>query len=682
MLSSRRAAACALIFCLTLIAYGPALEGGFLWDDNAHATAPALRSLDGLWRIWFELGATQQYYPLLHSAFWFEHKLWGDAVVGYHLTNVLLHALAACLLVAILRRLAVPGAWLAGLLFAVHPVCVEAVAWISEQKSTLSAVFYLAAALAYLHFDETRRRKHYTLALGLFLAALLSKSVTATLPAALLLVFWWKRGKLEWKRDVLPLAPWFTIGIGAGLFTAWVERTIIGAAGAEFRISFIERCLVAGRAFWFYLAKLVWPADLVFLYPRWKVDGSAWWQYMFPLAVLAFIAGLVYYARRRRGPLAAVLFFAGTLFPALGFFNVYPFLYSWVADHFQYLASIGILTLLAASLAQATRKYHYAGAGLVAVLAALTWAQSATYRDAETLYRTTIERNPECWLAHNNLGADLLEYAGRVPEALEHLETAVSLKPDYLPARNNLGSALSRLGRTDEAVVQYEAILRIQPGSVNAHNNLGNALAAAGRYEEAVREFQAALATDSGAAKVHNNLGSALSNLGRLPEAIHEFEAALRLDPGYAEAQGNRGLALLRAERPDEAVTALREAVRMQPGAASAHSQLGFALLNLGQLPGAITEFESAMRLEPGSPMAHFNLAFALSRMPGRLEQAISEYRAAVAQAPDFADAHRNLGNALLRTGRPAEAADAFEQALQLRPGDNAVRQLLKQLRR
>jgi hypothetical protein len=177
------------IFAAALAAYWPALRGGFIWDDNFHVTPPALRSLHGLWRIWFDLGATQQYYPLLHSAFWFEHRLWGDAVLGYHLANLTQHALAACLVVLIVRRLALPGAWLAGLIFALHPVCVEAVAWISEQKSTLSAVFYLASALVYLRFDQTRRKPHYLWALGLFVLALLSKTVTATLPAALLVIF-------------------------------------------------------------------------------------------------------------------------------------------------------------------------------------------------------------------------------------------------------------------------------------------------------------------------------------------------------------------------------------------------------------------------------------------------------------------------------------------------------------
>jgi hypothetical protein len=248
-----------LLFCATLIAYWPSLNGGLIWDDDGHLTKLDLQSLHGLWRIWFELGATQQYYPLLHSLFWIEHRLWGDAVLGYHLVNVTLHAIAACLLVAVLKRLELKGAWLAGFIFALHPVSVETAAWISEQKNTLSAVFYFASALVYLRFDQTRERSKYLLASALFVLALLSKTVTATLPAALLVVFWWKRGTLSWKRDVFPVLPWLSFGAAAGLFTSWVERTFIGAQGADFALTLTERILLAGRALWFYAGKLICP---------------------------------------------------------------------------------------------------------------------------------------------------------------------------------------------------------------------------------------------------------------------------------------------------------------------------------------------------------------------------------------------------------------------------------------
>ncbi len=340
-----------LVLLLTLVVYWPALNGSLLWDDDAHLTRAKLQSIDGLRRIWFQMGATQQYYPLLHSAFWLEHRLWGDSVLGYHLINVVWHMLAVTLVYAILTRLKICGALLAAAIFAVHPVMVESVAWITEQKNTLSAVFYLSSMLVYLKFDQSRRPTNYCLAVVLFVLGLLTKTVTATLPAALLVIFWWQRGKLSWRRDVLPLLPFFAVGAVAGLLTAWVERTQIGATGSDFELSFLARCALAGRVIWFYLGKLFWPANLIFIYPRWTIDPTQAWQWIFSAAALALTIALFILHKRWRAPLAGWLLFCGTLFPVLGFLNVYPFVFSFVADHFQYLASLGIIVLIASAIA-------------------------------------------------------------------------------------------------------------------------------------------------------------------------------------------------------------------------------------------------------------------------------------------------------------------------------------------
>jgi tetratricopeptide (TPR) repeat protein len=512
----RDLAAGVLLLLVTVIAYMPALNGGLLWDDDQYVTKPALQSFHGLWRIWFDLGTTGQYYPLLYSAFWVEHRLWGDAVLGYHLINVLLHVAAACLLVLIAKRLSLPGAWLAGYVFVLHPVCVETVAWISEQKTTLSAVFYLAAAFTYLHFDRTRRRSHYFLALALFVLALLSKTVAATLPAALLVVLWWQRKRLSWKGDALPLLPWFALGATAGLVTSWMERRYVHAEGTGFALTLGGRCLLAGRVIWFYLSKVLWPVNLMFTYPRWKVDPAAGWQYLFPVGALGLAAGLWLLARwGRRGALAGFLFFAGTLFPALGFFNVFPFIYSYVADHFQYLATLGILVPLACGLAiareriPAARRLVPAVAGvLLATLFVLTWRQSGMYRNAETLYRETLRRNPASWMAHNNLGVILADRPGRLPEA----------------------------------IAEFEASLRLQPDNRQAENNLGNALLTTpGRMPEGIPHLQAALALNPNFPETHYNLALALSLTGRIPEAIAEYKAALQLRPNYPAARNNLG---------------------------------------------------------------------------------------------------------------------------------------------
>jgi len=653
----REIAAGAFLVCATLAAYLPALNGGLLWDDAGHVTKPDLQSLHGLWRIWFEFGSTQQYYPLLHSAFWVEHRLWGDAVLGYHLTNILLHAFSACLLVAILRYLRLPGAWLAGFLFALHPVCVEAVAWISEQKSTLSALFYLASALCYLRFDQSRRRPQYLLALALFVLALLTKTVTATLPAALLVVLWWRRGRLDWKRDAMPLLPWFALGAAAGMVTEYVERTFVGARGAEFALTLTQRCLLASRAIWFYLGKLIWPANLTFIYPRWTLDTAAWWQYLFPLGVLALLAPLLWLAvkKGRRGPLAGFLFFVGTLFPALGFFNVYPFIYSYVADHFQYLASLGVIVPAAAGLTVAARRASLTYGGracaagvLLAALAVLTWRQSGIYQDAQTLYRVTLARNPDCWLAHNNLGSELLETPGRLSEAVSHFEAALRLQPNYPQTYNNLGIALSNIpGRLPEAINYFETAVRIQPDYAQAQNNLGLALSnLPGRLPEAIAHFEAALRTNRDYAQAHNNLGSALSSTpGRLQDAVSEYEAALRIQPDFPEAHYNLANALSEIPgRLEEAIAQYQETLRLQPDNARAHNNLGTALSAMpGRMPDAIAEYQAALRIQPDFADAHYNLGLALSKTSGRLPDAISEYEAALRINPNFEPARRMI---------------------------------------
>jgi tetratricopeptide (TPR) repeat protein len=649
------------------LAYLPAIRGGFLWDDSAHVTRADLQSVDGLRRIWFEVGATQQYYPLLHTAFWVEHRLWGDSVVGYHLANLLLHGAAACLLVAIMRRLALPGAWLAGFIFALHPVCVESVAWISEQKNTLSTVFCLGSAFVYLGFDRDRRRSRYWWAVGLFVLALLTKTVTATLPVALLVVFWWQRGRLNWGRDVRPLLPWVALGVTAGLFTCWVERAFIGAQGTDFALNLLERCLLAGRVIWFYLEKLAWPADLMFIYPRWTVDMAAWWQYAFPLGVLALVLGLTRLARRQREPqasaasagLAGFLVFAVMLFPAMGFFSVYPFRYSYVADHFQYLASLGLIGPLAAGLtlaarplpdrkSSAIRKLIPVGTGVfVATLGAMTWRQSNMYRDAETLYLATLARNPDCWMAHNNLGNVWSQLPGRLNDAIAQYEAALRLKPDDAKGHNNLGSAWSQLpGRLHDAIAQYQEALHLQPDYAEAHYNLGNAWSKLpGRLNDAIAEYQEALRLQPDYVGAHNNLGSAWSKVpGRLNDAIAEYQEALRLQPDFAVGHNNLGNAL--AEQP-------------------------------GRLKEAIAEYEAALRLQPDYAEAHYNLGNALAEVPGRSKEAIAEYEKTVRLRPDFAPGWHNLGVCWIHLENLPAAAAAFREEVRLKPDDPAARQAL-----
>ena len=318
---------CVILAVVTMLAYQPAWHGGLLWDDDTNMTTPELRSLDGLKRIWFVPRTTQQYYPLLYSSYWFQQRLFGDSTAGYHLVNLLLHIGCAVLVLKILRRLRVPGAELATIIFALHPVNVETVAWIAERKNTLSGIFGLAATLLYLKFDDSRSRRTYACGLVLFFLGLLSKTAIVTLPFTWLVIFWWKRGTISWRRDVVPSIPFFLLSAGAGLMTRWVESGNMDYKANTLAFAPLDRCLIAARAFWFQLGKVLWPSNLMFVYPRWDINAGVWWQYLFPLAVLGLLVVLWSLRRWSRAPLAGVLIYICLLLPTLGFLNQYFFIY-------------------------------------------------------------------------------------------------------------------------------------------------------------------------------------------------------------------------------------------------------------------------------------------------------------------------------------------------------------------
>jgi tetratricopeptide (TPR) repeat protein len=662
-----------LLAAATFLAYAPAWNGQPVWDDDAHITKSDLRPPAGLCRIWTQPGATPQYYPLVHTVFWVEHRVFGDATIGYHLLNILLHVFCALLLVMVLRRVGMPcgAAWLAGGIFALHPVTVESVAWITELKNTLSGVFFLSAALAYLTFDRKREKKHYAIALMLFLFGLSAKSVIVTLPAALLVVFWWKRGSIAWKRDVAPLLPFFAIGIISGLFTAWMERRLVDAVGSEFNVTVIDRCLIAGRALWFYLAKLLWPADLIFTYPRWHIDAAATGQYLFPAAFL-LVAVLFWQLRSRtRAPLAVLLYFAIMLFPALGFVNIYYFRYSFVADHFQYLASTGPIVAAAASIERGSCLLNEGfrrpaklllGCALLSALFLLTWRQSGMYADAGTLYRTTIRRNPDCWMAHNNLGI-LSADMGRNEEAMAHYRRALELKPDNAEARNNLGALLEKTGRTGEAVVHYRKALETNPNCAQAYDNLGALLEKTGLTEEALTHYRKTLELNPGDTRIRNNLGTLLAKTGRTDEALAQFLKALEINPAYGDAHYNAGLLLADMGRTGEAVVHYRKALELRPDDGGAHFNLGSLLAKTGRTDEALAHYRKALELNPRNAGARNNLG-ALLAETGRIDEAIVHYRKAWEINPDDIGILENLVFTLAQKGRRTDADSVLEKAL------------------
>jgi tetratricopeptide (TPR) repeat protein len=565
----------ALIATLTILAYLPALWSGFIWDDDRYVTDnPLLTASDGLRRIWFSLDSPSQYFPLTYTSFRIERTLWGVRPFGYHLTNLLLHLANALLLWRLLAQLKIPGAWLAAGIFALHPVQVESVAWVAERKNVLMAFFLLLTLLSWVAFmnGETRRRwLFYTLSLLLYALALAAKTTACTLPAVLFLILWLQRKPITRAR-ILQIVPFVLLGLLLGLVTIWWERFHQGTEGAEFAIGMRERVIIASHAIWFYAGKLIWPSALTFIYPRWQITPSDPVSYGW-LAGLIFIGVLIYLARRRagRGLEVGLAFFVITLGPVLGFIMLYTFRYKFVADHYQYVASIGLIAIFAAAVSTMASKirsgrYLEIGAGILLflVLGALTWRQANIYKNMETVWRDTLIKNPGCWLAEDNLGLELLRQR-RFDEALVHSRQATVLKPNYAPAENDLGNVYFRMGALNEAVGHFEKALEIDPKYISAHNNLGNAFQRSGRTDEAIGHYLKALEVRQDVPETYNNLAIAYRKRGQPDEAVRFYEKALSLKPDSAETHYNLANALLQLGRRDEATAHLREAVRIKP---------------------------------------------------------------------------------------------------------------------
>jgi protein O-mannosyl-transferase len=629
-----------LIVVATMFAYQQAWNAGYIWDDDVYViNNELLCAPDGLWRIWFSRDSPSQYFPLTYTSFRLEYALWGLQPAGYHWVNIFLHAANALLVWRLLHLLRVPGAWLAAAVFALHPVHVESVAWITERKNTLMGLFFLLSLIAWVRFvaDETRRRwQWYGLSLGAYLLSLFAKTTACTMPAAVLLVLWLQRRPITRARW-LQVTPYVLLGLIMGLVTIWWERHHQGTQGELFAIGPVERVLVASRAVWFYLSKLVWPQELAFSYPRWDISAGDPADYLWVLLCFA-AAGAVWWLRRRlgRGPEVGLVFFVATLSPMLGFIMLYTFRYTFVADHYNYISSIGPIALVAAGISIGVARLAERQRGLASVLVAAaillplalkTWRQAGIYQNEETLWRATIEVNPSSWMAHTNLAIQLVA-RGEVAEAIPLYEQALRLNPDYAEAHHNLGNALVRLGRAEESVEHFRRAVELFPQFAAAQANLGAVLLQLGRTSAAVAELQKAVQLNPNAAAAHYSLGEALSELRRNDEALQHFTRAAELQPHDPEPHFKAGNTLLQARRFSDAVSHYERTLQLRPDYPAAHNNLGIALLELDRASEALEQFRSAVRLNPQYASAYHNMAAALRRL-GRHDEALEQLQRA-----------------------------------------------------
>lgn len=581
-MSSRRNWLFALaLLVITFLVYAPAWNGQPIWDDEIHITRPELRSFSGLARVWTDPSAAPQYYPVLHTLFWVEYRLWDGWVLPYHLVTIFCHALLAILLALILRRLDLPGGWLAAFIFALHPVQVESVAWFSEIKNTLSGVLAAAAMLSYLRYDQDRHRGAYVAALIFFILGLLSKTAIVGLPVLFVIVSWWKRGSLKWNRDLLPVVPFFAMAFAAGILTIWVEQKFCAENGEKFYFSFLDRLLIAGRLFWFYLGELFWPQNLTLIYPPWHIDQATWWQYLFPVAALVLFVVLWSISKKWRGPFAAALSFLVLLLPVLGFFNLSFFMSTpaydhhaaiFRADHFQYFATIAVIAPVATGLVQialsARRRFRpliYAlGASLLLLLGTLTYLHSETFRDNETCFRAVLANNPNSPTARSNLG-NVLRNRGQLDEAIVQFQRSIEIDPGYQFGRYNLGAALLEKGEIPEAISNLRAVLENNPNNAKAYYTLANALAKQGDRTQAIASYGRALALVPDFPDAHTNLANTMLDAGNIAGALEHYRAVLRLQPNDPQSHYNLAVGLVRNGQSEDAISELRTTLQIDP---------------------------------------------------------------------------------------------------------------------
>ncbi|MFQ5417432.1 MAG: tetratricopeptide repeat protein [Myxococcota bacterium] len=547
----RRWLGLAAIVVACFAVYAPALTGDFVWDDDTHLIDnPVLRE-GGLHQVWLEPPQEINYWPMTFTTYWVEHQLWGLDPVGYHVVNVLIHALNALLIWIALRRLRVPLPWLAALLFAVHPVNVESVAWITQRKNLLSFFFFALSLCCYLRFEDRRSAGSYVAALAFFLVAMLSKGAAAPLPAVLLLCAWWRRGVID-KRDGWRVAPFFAV---AGVMSLLELSTQVLVA-EDFVVradGFVARLAGAGWVAWFYLYKALLPVGLSFVYPRWQIDPSLPWVW---LPTVAGVALLAIAWRWRDGwgrpALFGLVYTLLMLSPVLGFFDIYYMRFSFVADHYQYLALIGILALVVGGLGSVlTRRSDVprpvligAAAAAIVFCAVSSAVQSASYRNSETLWRDTLARNPEAFLAHYNL-ARLLHAEERLDAAAYHYSETLRIRPDDVRAINNLGRIHQDRGEAEQAIEAYRRALSIDPTFLEARNNLAVMFQKSRRPRAALSQYREALRYAPDSPEVHYNLALLLERLGQRGAAALHFRRSIELDPGSEVAR--RGLERVQA---------------------------------------------------------------------------------------------------------------------------------------
>ena len=610
-----------------------------------------------------------------HPLTWLSHmtdcQLFGMNPGRHHLVSVLLHVINTILLFQVLSGMTKEtwrSAFVAAL-FALHPLHVEPVCWVSDRKDVLSTLFWMLAAGAYFMYTKKPGLSRYLLVLGAFLLGLLAKPVVVTLPFVLLLLDYWplkrfatppSKGEEENEnledRDDGPKAGslfhlfWekalFFIVAGIFVFIAVsvMKSGKLPNLGAQAMVPAEIHFDKALFHYAVYMGKLFWPVDLAipYLEPSAVTNRQLWGSALILMAVTI----LVFWKGRRHPYLpTGWLWYILTLLPASGLVKGGPYV---IADRYTYVPLIGLFIMIAWGVPDLLEKWRHRrlALGLAALLVIIgllicTWIQIGHWKDSVTLFTHTIKVTKNNYVGHNNLGFALMKQ-DRFPEAKEHLLEALRLKPEYAKAHNNLGVTSTKLGEIDEALSHFSEAVRIMPDLLDAHNNLGVILKKQGRLEEAARHFSEVLRIKPDSARAHNSMGILMARRGQTDEAAEHFSEAVKSDPDYAEAHNNLGVVLKRQGKLEEATAYFSKAVRIEPGYAEAHNNLGVMLQKKGRPKEAMSHFSEAIRLDPNYAEAHNNLGVLLERQ-GRLEEAKGHFSEALRIRPGYEKARENL---------------------------------------
>ena len=594
-----------IILLLGFWVFSPAIQGEWLFDDIPGVLYNStLHTSRGLWAIWFAPRGAD-FFPLKDTVQWLQWHLWGKSVPGYHLTNVALHLASALLVWRLLGRLGVRLAWLGGLLFAIHPVAVESVAWMSELKNTLSLPFLLMAMLAYLHYDTHGDRISYLRSVAAFLAALLSKTSVVMFPVVILLHAWWRHGRIR-RVDVKGSAVFFGLSLVLGSVTMLFQHNLPPGSDPIEVPDPISRLLCAGLMTVFYLSKFFWPAHLTVVYFRWDIPAATPWE-IFSWALLLLSLGWLGTRRQpwSRHALFGFLFFLINLVPVLGFTGTIWMRYAWVADHFLYLPMIGLVGLVAAGAGNlydryvpARRYLAVAAAVIVAALAVQSHAHAQLFGKSLLLWRQNLRENPASWLGYNNL-AVALAADGEPVEAIRQLQRGLWVRPAEGLSYFNWGNALLQMGHVPDALKAYRMALALRPDNALFHNQMGNVLVQAGQWDQGMEQYRLALQVNADDVQAHSNLADVFIQTGRMTEAIEQARQAIHLDPDYSNAHDNLGIALGRTGRIPEATDEFAIAASLSPDDPEIQYNWGVALLRQGDSAEALKHFRRASQLDP-----------------------------------------------------------------------------------